>query len=94
MANVSKFSTCIFLNNQPCKIRPTLINFNSGEYNQGLSYCPFIVNLDRCNGSCNSLDDLSNRNKWKIWIVCVFNMITQINESKTLTKHIWFKYKV
>ena len=34
VANVSKFTTCIFLNNQPCKTRPTLINFYSDEYSQ------------------------------------------------------------
>ena len=53
---------------------------------------PFVVNLDKCAGSCNTLDDLSSR-------VCVsneiedlkfrcFNMITRINESRILTKHI------
>ena len=49
MTNVSNFTTCISLNNPPCLIRLTLIDSNSDEYNQGLRYYLFIVNLDRCN---------------------------------------------
>ena len=29
MADVSNFTTCIFLNNQACMTRPTLINLNT-----------------------------------------------------------------
>ena len=51
-----------------------------------------MVNLDRCNGSCNTLDDPSSRifvsNKAENVNIKVFNMITRVNESKTLTKHI------
>ena len=56
------------------------------EYSQGLHYYPFVVNLDRCVASCSTLNYLSNR-------VCIpnetehlhaFNMITEINELKTL----------
>ena len=36
--------------------RPTLIDLTPDEYNQGLSYCPFIVNLERCNGRFSILD--------------------------------------
>ena len=59
-------TTCISLNlnNQPCMKRPIFIDLNPDECNQVLCYCPFIVNLDRCNGSCNALDDLcSKQNK-------------------------------
>ena len=41
--------------------QPTLINVSSNEYTQGLRYYPFAVNLDRCTGSCNTLNDLCNR---------------------------------
>ena len=30
------------------------------EYNQGLHYNAFIVNLKRFNGTCNTFDDLRN----------------------------------
>ena len=47
----------------------------------------FVVNLDRCMVSCNSLNDLSNRlrapNKTEDSNITVFNIITGINESKT-----------
>ena len=54
-----------------------------------------FVNLDRCVGSCNILNDLSNivcvPNKTEDLNLSVFNMMTGINESKT--KHISCKCK-
>ena len=51
-----------------------------------------MVSLGRCNGSCNTLDDLSIRtcvlNKTEDVNLNVFIVITRINESKALTKHI------
>ena len=59
---------------------------------QEFHYYPFAVKLDRCVGSCNILNDLSNKvcvpNKTEGLSLSVFDMITGINESKTLTKHI------
>ena len=71
-------------------IQPTLINLHPNEYSQELHYYPFSVKLDRCVGSCNTLNDLSNKvcvpNKTEDLNLSVFNMITGKNESKTLTK--------
>ena len=51
-----------------------------------------MVQLDKCVGSCNTLNDLPNKvclpNKTDDLNLNMFNMITGINESKTLTKHI------
>ena len=51
----------------------------------------FLVKLDRCVGSCNTFNDLSNKvcvpNKTEDLNLIVFSMITGINELKTLTKH-------
>ena len=73
----------------------TLINLYPNEYSQGFHYCPFTVNLGRCVESCNSPIDLYNRvcvlNKTENLNLQVFNMITRINESKTLIKHTWWK---
>ena len=49
--------------------------------------------MDRCVGSCVTLTDLSNEvcvpnNQTEDLNLSVFNMITGINESKALTKHI------
>ena len=52
--------------------RPTVINLNPDEYNQRLFYYPFMVNFVRC-----KTEDIN---------LSVFNMITRINESKTLKK--------
>ena len=72
--------------------KPTLINLCPNEYTRGLHYYLIAVHLDRCGKSCNTLNDLSNKvcvpNKTEDLNLSVFNMITRINESKTLTKHI------
>ena len=51
-----------------------------------------MVKLGRCVGSCNSLNDLSSKvcvpNKTENLNLNVFNMITGISESKTLTKDV------
>ena len=79
------------LNNQKCVSQPT-IKLHPNEYSQEFHYYPFEVKLDRCVGSCNTLNDLSNKvcvpNKTEDLNLRVFNIITEINESKTLTKHI------
>ena len=45
-----------------------------------------MVSLDRCNGSCNTLDDTSSRicvpNETEDVNLSVFNLIARINESK------------
>ena len=50
-----------------------------------------MARLGGCNGSCNTLDDPSSRcrvaNKTNVNLN-VFNMITRINKSNTLMKHI------
>ena len=56
-----------------------------------------MVHLDRYVGSCNTLNDLSNNvlvpKEREDLNLRVFNMITGINESNTLTKHISCKCK-
>ena len=59
------------------------------HYNQGLFN---MVNLHRHDESCNTLHNLASRiclpNKTEDVNLNTFNMITKINESKTLPKHI------
>ena len=54
-----------------------------------------MVGFDRYNGSCKTLDDPSGRvfvlNKTEDGYLNVFNMITKINESKTLRKYLIVK---
>ena len=61
--SVSNHTKCVLLRNQT---QPTFINLHPNEYSQELHYCTFAVKLDRCVGSCNTLNDLSNK-------VCVLN---------------------
>ena len=75
--------------NQKCMNQPTLINLHPNEYSREFHYYSFVVKLDRCVRSCN---DLSHKvcvpNKIEDLNLSVCNMITGIDESKTLTKHI------
>ena len=54
---------------------------------------PIYVILDRCNGICNTTDDLSSRiyvlNKTDDVNLNAFDKITGTNESRTLTKKIF-----
>ena len=78
--------------------QPTLINLHPNENSQKFHYYPFAVKFDKCVGNCNTLNDLSNKicvpNKTEDLNLSVFNMITGINESKTLAKHISFSANV
>ena len=92
IVNASNHKKCVLLSNQKYMPQPTLINFHPNEYSQKFHYDPFAVKLDRCVGSCNTLNDLSNKvcvpNKTEDLNLRVVNMITGIKELKTLGKHI------
>ena len=96
--NVSNHTKCVSLSNQNYEIQPTLINSHPNEYSQKLHYYQFEVNLDKCVGSCNTLNDLSNKacvqNKTEDLNMNILNMITGINGSKTLTKDIYSNVNV
>ena len=92
IVNSSNHTKCVSLSNQKCDIQPTLINLHPSECNQQLHYYSFVAKLDKCVGSCNTLNDLSNRvyvpDKIEDLNVHVFNIITGKNESKMITKDI------
>ena len=50
-----------------------------------LNYYPFLFSLDKCNGSCNAVDELSTKkcvpSKTKDINVKVFNVSRNINEN-------------
>ena len=60
IVNSSNHTKCVSLSNQKCDIQPTLINLHPNECNQQLHYYSFVAKLDKCVGSCNTLNDLSN----------------------------------
>ena len=92
IVSASNHTKCVSLSNQKCMIQPTPINLHPTKYSQEFHFYPFLVKLDRCVGSCGTLNDLSNKvfvpNLIEDLNLSVFNMITGINESKILTKHI------
>ena len=61
IVNGSNGTKCILVSNQKCTTQPTLTNLHPNEYSQELYYYPFVVKLDRCLGSCNTLNNLSNK---------------------------------
>ena len=92
ITNASNHTMCVSLSNQKCMTQPTLTNLHPNECCQEFHFYSFAVELDRYVGGCNTLNDLSNKvggpNKTEDLNLSRFNMITQINESKTLIKHI------
>ena len=61
LVNGSNHTKSVSLSNQKCEIQPTFINLHPNKYNQESHYYPFAVKLGRCIGSCNTLNDLSNK---------------------------------
>ena len=77
--NRSLATKCLFLNDEPCMVRPTLIDLNPIE----LKYYPFMFSLNICAGSCNVLSPkISVPKEAKDMSVKAFNMTTNENESK------------
>ena len=83
LVNASNHTKYASLSNQKCMTQPTLINLHFNEYSQEIHYYPFAVKLDRCVGSCNTLNDLYNTvfvpNKTEDLNLSLFNTITGIN---------------
>ena len=72
------------LNDEPCMVRPTLIDLNPVEF----KYYPFMASLDKSSGSCNALSSkICVPSKTKDINVKAFNMITTKNEAKIM--EIW-----
>ena len=86
IVHASNHTKCVSLSNQTCMTLPTVINLHLNEYSQDFHYYSFVVKLDRFVGSCNTLNDLSNKvcisNKAEDLKVSMFYMIKGINKSK------------
>ena len=97
IVNVSNHTKFVSLSNQKSQVQSTLINLYPNKYSQELHYYSFAVILDRYVGSCNTLNDLSNKvsvpNKTGDLNIHAFNMITGKSGSKIFTKDISCKCK-
>ena len=66
-------------------VSPTLIDMSPVE----VKYYPFIISLNKCTGSWNVLSPkICAPNEIKDINVKAFNIITNKNEAKAMTKHI------
>ena len=70
------------------------LSLHPNEYSQEFHHYPFAVKLDRCVGSCNSLNDLSN----KVCVPSLYHVnvnvnlteqnVIQINGAITINVHV------
>ena len=44
---------CVSMSNQPCKVKPEIININSNNP----IFHPFIIKTNKCSGNCNNISD-------------------------------------
>ena len=70
------------MNNQECKIRSEIINFNTNEP----VFYPYSITINKCKGSCNTINDpyakLFVPNKIKNVNVEVANLIPRNNKTR------------
>ena len=97
LANRSNHTKWVSWSTQKFEIQSTLINLHPNEYGQEFHYYSFMVKLDRCVGSCNNLNDLSNKvcvlNKTEDSSQSLLRMIRVVIKSKTLTKYLSYECK-
>ena len=76
---------CLFLNDELCMVRPTLINMNPYE----VKYYLFMISLNKCTGSCNVLSPkICVPKETKHIYVKAFNMLANKDKAKAMTEHI------
>ena len=64
--NASNHTNCVLLSSQKCMTQPAIINLHPNEYSQDCHYYPFVVKLERCVGSVNTLNDLYKKYEFQI----------------------------
>ena len=73
---------CISMNNQECKVRPQIVNFNSNEP----VFFPFSIETSKYSGSCNNTNDSYAKicvpDVVKNLNVKVFNLVSRNNETR------------
>ena len=78
---------CVSMNNQECKVRPEIKNFNSNL----LLFNPYSVKISKCSGSYNNINDPYP--KLYVPYVCknmnvkLFNLITRISKTRYIKRH-------
>ena len=85
VAKISDRTKRLFLNDEPCKFRPTPIVANPNK----LKYYSFTISLNKCTGSCNVLSSkICIPKETKGINVKAFDMIRNQDEAKAMPEHI------
>ena len=70
------------MNNQACKVRPEIVNFNSNEP----VFYPFSIKTSKYSGNCNNINDpyakICVPDAVKNLNVKVFNLMSRTNETR------------
>ena len=78
---------CISMNNQQCKARPKIIDYNNNEP----VFYPSSIKVSKCSGSCSNINDPYSKlcvpDIIKSMNVIVFNLMSRINETRQITWH-------
>ena len=91
LLNVLKVNAleCLSLINEKCKLRPKILDVNEGV-DEALFY-PYNVLINKCSGSCNTLDDPMARlcvpNIIKNVNMKVYNFLMRLNETRNVLRH-------
>ena len=89
--NVLKVNTleCLSVTNQKCMPRPKILDVNEGV-GEALFY-PYDVLVNKCSGSCNTLDDPMARlcvpNTIRRVNIKVYNFLMRLNETRNVLWH-------
>ena len=79
--------SCILMNNQECKVRPQIVNFNIDEP----VFFPFSIKTSKCSGSCNNINDpyanICVPDVIRKLNVKVFNLMSRTNETRHIKWH-------
>ena len=79
------------MNNQACKVRPEIVNFNSNEP----VFYPFSIKTSKYSGNCNNINDpyakICVPDAVKDLTVEVFNLMSRTNETRHMKWHEMFK---
>ena len=75
------------MNNQACKVRPEIDNFNSNEP----VFYPFSIKTSKYSGNCNNINDpyakICAPDAVKDLTVEVFNLMSRTNETRHMKWH-------
>ena len=75
------------MNNQACKVRPEIVNFNSNEP----VFYPFSIKTSKYSGNCNNINDpyakICVPDAVKDLTVEVFNLMSRTNEARHMKWH-------